>query len=371
MKKPLILLVLFFSAFQLSLSGSTTMRQSGEPLRVAVVGLTHSHVHWILGRPDKGDIKIVGIAEPNTDLAKRYSEQHGFSMGLVYASLEQMLDEVKPEAVTAFNSIYGHLEVVEACAPRGIHVMVEKPLAVSLKHARKMEKLARQYKIHLLTNYETTWYATNHKSYEMIHGEKAIGDIRKIVVHDGHEGPKEIRVNDEFLDWLTDPVLNGGGAITDFACYGANLVTWLMQGERPVSVLAVTQQIKPHIYPKVDDEATIIVTYPKAQGIIQASWNWPFSRKDMEVYGQTGLIISENQSKLRYRLNAKEEEKSVSLKSMAPPVNDPFAYLAAVVNGQIVPSPSDLSALENNMIVVEILEAAKKSAKKGKKVNLK
>lgn len=367
MKKKL----LFFAGLLISLHWALSgFAQSKKPLSVGVVGLTHSHVHWILGRPDKGDIEIVGIVEPNTDLAKRYSKQHGFSMDLVYTSLEQMLDEVKPEAVTAFNSIFGHLEVVEACAPRGIHVMVEKPLAVSLKHARKMEKLARQHNIHLLTNYETTWYASNHKSYEMIHNEKAIGEIRKIVVHDGHQGPKEIGVNDEFLEWLTDPVLNGGGAIIDFGCYGANLITWLMKGQRPLSVLAVTQQIKPEIYPNVDDEATIIVTYPKAQGIIQASWNWPFSRKDMQVYGKTGHVFADNNSKLRYRLNSKKAEKEVSLDDRKYPVDGPFAYLAAVLSGQIIPKSTDLSSLENNMIVIEILEAAKKSAKKGKAIRL-
>ena len=96
----------------------------------------------------------------------------------------------------------------------------------------------------------------------------------------------------EFLSWLTDPKLNGAGALFDFGCYGAGLMTWLMNGEKPLTVTAVTQQIKPEIYPKVDDEATIIITYPKAQAIIQASWNWPFDRKDMEVYGATGSVMT-------------------------------------------------------------------------------
>ena len=70
----------------------------------------------------------------------------------------------------------------------------------------------------------------------------------------------------EFLAWLNDPKLNGGGALYDFGCYGADLMTWLMDGQRPISVTATTQQIKPDIYPRVDDEATIILTYPKGAG---------------------------------------------------------------------------------------------------------
>jgi predicted dehydrogenase len=340
------------------------------PVKVGVAGLTHTHVHWILGREKKGDIEIVGIAEPNRELAQRFAKQHGFSMNLVYNTLEEMLDKTKPEAVTAFNTIYGHLEVVKICAPRGIHVMVEKPLAVSMDHARQMEALAKKHKIHLLTNYETTWYGSNHQAYQMVLKEKAIGDIRKIVVHDGHQGPKEIGVNQEFLDWLTDPVQNGGGALIDFGCYGANLITWLMKGQKPVSVTAVTQQIKPDIYPKVDDEATILVTYPQAQGIIQASWNWPHARKDMEIYGQTGSIHALDRSNMRIRLSEKEPEKLTKATDMSGSYIDPFAYLAAVVRGEIQ-STDDLSSLQNNMVVVEILEAARKSAKEGKTVFLK
>ena len=221
------------------------------------------------------------------------------------------------------------------------------------------------------TNYETTWYSSNHEVYRLVHEEDAVGDLRKIVVHDGHPGPKEIGVGKEFLEWLTDPKLNGGGALVDFGCYGANLMTWLMDGERPTSVTAVTQQIKPEIYPKVEDEATIIVTYPKTQGIIQASWNWPVSRKDTEVYGQTGYVDAVNGTDLRMRLQESDPESTKQMDARSAPYDDPFTYLAAVIHGDISVKPTDLSALENNVTVVEILEAAKQSAKTGKRVDLK
>jgi predicted dehydrogenase len=231
-----------------------------------------------------------------------------------------------------------------------------------------MEALAKKHHIHLLTNYETTWYSSNHQAYKMVQNDKAIGPIRKIVVHDGHQGPKEIGVGPEFLAWLTDPVQNGGGALIDFGCYGANLITWLQQGQRPTSVTAITQQLKPEIYPRVDDEATIIVTYPGAQGIIQGSWNWPYSRKDLEIYGQTGYIFALDGKNLRMRL-PEQTEKVQETDARIRPYNDPFLYLTAVVRGEIRPG-ADLSSLENNMIVVEILDAARQSAKSGKTIYL-
>ena len=344
-----------------------------KPLKIGVAGLTHTHVHWILGREDVGDIKIVGIAEPNRELAQRYAEQHGFSMELVYDSLEEMIAATQPEAVTAFGTIYDHLEVVQTCAPKGIHVMVEKPLAVSMEHAQKMKALAQKHNIHLLTNYETTWYPTNHRAKELLDNGK-IGELRKVIVRDGHRGPVKIGVNQEFLEWLQDPVLNGGGAITDFGCYGANLMTWLKKGKKPNTVTAVTQQLQAENNPKVDDDATIILTYDDCQAILEPSWNWPIGRKDMELYGLTGAIYADNRNTLRVRMAEGYDgfhEETATLEERAAPYNDPFSLFAAVIRGTVILSPDDLSSLENNMTVVEILDAARKSAKSGKTIHLK
>lgn len=343
-----------------------TFAQQPKPLRIGIAGLTHDHVNGILNRAHDGEIEIVGIAESNRELAEKYLQRYKLQPSLIYSTLTEMLDKTRPDAVCAFNSIEEHLETVKECAPRKIHVMVEKPLAVSLAHAREMQSLASKYGIHLLTNYETTWYGSHYKAFESL---DSVGDLRKIVVHDGHEGPREIGVSKEFFAWLTDPVKNGGGAIVDFGCYGANLVTWLMKGERPLSVTAVTQQIKPDIYPRVDDEATIILAYPKTQAIIQASWNWPIGRKDIEIYGRTGYMIADRNG-LRTRMSSRQPETYQAVPPLARPFQDPFSYLAAVVRGEVRVKPTDLSSLENNMIVVEILDAARRSAKEGKTIYL-
>ncbi|MGI4834526.1 MAG: Gfo/Idh/MocA family protein [Janthinobacterium lividum] len=338
------------------------------PLRVGVAGLTHTHVHGILSEAKKGTITIVGIAEPNRALAERYLKQYGLPMSLVYNSLEEMLRKTKPEAVTAFGSIYEHLGVVQACAPRGVHVMVEKPLAVSVDHARQMAALAKQYHIHLLTNYETTWYGSNRQAFQLVNQDHAVGDLRRLVAHDGHQGPKEIGVNQEFLSWLTDPVQNGAGALTDFGCYGADLFTWLMRGQRPLSVQASALHIKPDVYPKVEDDVTILVNYPKTQGVIEASWNWPYARKDLEIYGQTGSVLALDRDHLRVRLSEQQPAQEQTAAAPPAPYNEPFTYLTAVVRGT---APEDvLSSLPTNMLVVEILEAAEQSVQQGKKIDL-
>jgi predicted dehydrogenase len=343
-------------------------RPTQPPLRLGIAGLVHGHVHGLLGRKDLSGIEIVGIAEPDTALGHRYAQQYGIPAARVFADLPTMLERARPEAVAAFGTTRDHLAVVEACAPRRVHVMVEKPLAIDGRDARRISDLARAHGIHVLTNYETTWYGSNRRLHELVLGEHAIGAIRKLVIHDGHAGPAAIGVQPEFLDWLTDPGRDGGGALMDFGCYGADLGTWLMSGARPLTVTAVTQQLQPKLYPNVDDEATIVLTYPAAQAIIQASWNWPFGRKDTHVYGERGYVLALDARRLRLRTG--DAERETEAEPPPAPRDDPFAFLSAVVRGQMQLERVDPSALESNLTVMEILDAARESARSGRTVRL-
>jgi predicted dehydrogenase len=352
------ILAVFVSAFIASRTGA-------QPLNVGVAGLSHDHAHGLMRQFKEGKVVILGIAEPNQALVERYMKQYQLPANIFFPSLQAMFEKVKPEAVLAYNAISEHLAVVEICAPRGVHVMVEKPLAFSMKDAEKMKALADQNHIQLLVNYETTWYGTNQAIYQRVK-KNEIGPIRKMVVHDGHNGPKEIGCSKEFLSWLTDPEKNGGGAIVDFGCYGANLMTWLMDGKAPIAVTAVTKHYKPDIYPKVDDDATILLEYEGATGIIEASWNWPYGIKDMEVFGQTGYLQAVNGKTLRTRFKSEYE----ITEAPAPVYTGDVQYFSAVLKGEIKPG-DDLSSLNNNMVVVKILDAAIRSAKEGKRISLK
>ncbi|MGA8618011.1 MAG: Gfo/Idh/MocA family oxidoreductase [Candidatus Sulfotelmatobacter sp.] len=340
---------------------------TADPLRVGIVGLVHGHVQGFFDHSlHSPQIQIVGVAEPDQSLASQYAARYGFDRSLLFSDLEKMLEQAHPQAVLVYTNTDDHRRVVEICAKHGVHVMMEKPLAVSLEDALAIESAAYLGKIHVLVNYETTWYASNRAAYDLLQ-ENALGDVRKVVIHDGHSGPKEIRVAPEFLAWLTDPRLNGAGALFDFGCYGADLMTWLMNGQRPETVTAITQQIKPTIYPRVDDEATIILTYPKAQAILQASWNWPFDRKDMEVYGQTGYAITVKRDDVRLR-RAGSEEEQVAAKPLPAPFDNSLSYLRAVVLEGM--KPDGPSSLEINLTVMEILDAARRSAKSGETIRL-
>jgi predicted dehydrogenase len=141
-----------------------------------------------------------------------------------------------------------------------------------------------------------------------------------------------------------------------------------MDNQRPLKVAAIAQTNKPQIYAHVDDEATVILQYPKAQGIIQASWNWPVGRKDFEAYGATGYAIATGGDNLRVRLAADKSEAAQTPPARPAQERDSISYLVAVTRGQI--KPSGLSSLANNVIVTEILSAARESVKTGRTITL-
>jgi len=342
----------------------------GKPLRVAIAGLNHGHVSGFLNNAHRraADISIVAVWDPDRTLLEKYAASNHFTSDQLFSDLDKMLDTVKPEAVATFTDTYSHLRVVEASTARHIPVMMEKPLAVDMKQARAMEQASARYNTPVFVNYETTWYRSHGEIWNLLHDQKAGGEIRKMVAMDGHQGPKEINVQPEFFAWLNDPAKNGAGALFDFGCYGANLMTWMMDNQRPLKVTALTQTDKPAIYTHVDDEASVLLEYPKAQGIIQASWNWPVGRKDFEVYGATGYAIATGGDNLRVRLPGAKAEETRTPPPLKPREADSISYLIGVARGQF--KPSGLSSLENNVIVIEILDAARESARTGRTITL-
>jgi predicted dehydrogenase len=348
---------------------SSIRAENAQPLKVAIVGLEHGHVEGFLSQlPKHTDVQLVGIADTDTALWQKYGKKYSLPETLFYKSEANMIEKTRPQAVLVYTSIGEHRHAIETAAQYGVSVMVEKPLTISLEDALAIRRVAHDHKIQVLVNYETTWYPSNKAAYDEVRDGR-IGEIRRVVVHDGHQGPKEINVPPEFLSWLTDPAQNGAGALYDFGCYGVDLTTWLMHGETPQTVTAVLNHDKPQIYPKVDDDSTIILQYPHAQAVIMGSWNWPFGRKDMEVYGATGYAITVAADQIRIRHEHDSEEHTTTAPELPAMERNSLSYLSAVLRGEITPR-GDLTALDTNVIVMQILDAARESARTGRSVKL-
>jgi glucose-fructose oxidoreductase len=377
MKNAIVMLALLLALSGPARSEKVAIAASATPLKVGIVGLVHDHVGGffnggalapaggILNRPD---VQVVGIVEPDQKLFDKYADRFHLSAELHFHSIQEMVAKVHPQVILTFTATSEHRRVVEESAALGVHVMMEKPLTTNYKDALAIQEAAQRGKIHVLVNYETSWYPSNTEAFNLLK-KGALGPMVKAVFREGHEGPKLIGVSPDFLSWLTDPKQNGGGALFDFGCYGPDLMTWMMDGEVPLSVMAVTKQLQPEVYPKVDDEALIILNYAKAVAIVEASWNWPFGVKQMEVYGRTGYARALNSAELIVREHKDPSGMPRKETTIPPPYDDPLHYFEAVLSGEITEEDS-VSSLKTNMTVTEILQAARQSAQTGKAVTL-
>lgn len=351
-------------------STAATVEPPGGKTRLAIVGLDHDHVWELLKYISKEpDAELVAIAEHQPELVKQAKSKVPDSVKF-YAEYVAMLDETKPDAVIVTTSNDRHLEILRECAKRHIHYSVEKPMATNAADAREMERLASRAGIKLMVNYWNVWVAPTHELFYRVQ-DGQVGPVHKIIVQYGHGGPKEIGVSQYFANWLYDPVKNGGGAIMDFGCYGAEWAVWFKG--RPRRVFATAKKLKIAQLNNVDDDSTIVLDYPDATVIIEASWDWPYSMGQVQMFGSSGSFLA-TPRELFYRAKddggAKTtiEGEQISLNSPSRETSNPVSYFVDCVrhNKQI----EDPLSVRVNVQVMEILDAARESVRTGRQQEL-
>ena len=334
------------------------------------MGLDHDHVWGLLKYLEaEPDAELVAIAEPQPVLLNEAKSRVPSSVKF-YSAYVPMLDEAKPDAVIVTTSNDRHLEILRECAKRHIHYSVEKPMATNAADAREMERLAKQAGIKLMVNYWNAWVAPSHELFHRVK-DGQLGEVQKIIVQYGHAGPKEIGVSEYFANWLYDPVKNGGGAIMDFGCYGAEWALWLKG--RPIGVQAIAQKLKVSQHNQVDDDATILLDYPDAAVIVEASWDWPYSMGQVQVFGPKGSLLA-TRNTLFFRSTADRgksglEGEPVTLNTLQGGTSNPVAYFVDCIrHDKAIEEP--LSA-QLNVQVLDILDAARESVRTGRRQELK
>jgi len=344
--------------------------QTGGKTRLAVVGLDHDHVWGILKTiAAEADAELVAIADPHPELADRAKRQAPASVKF-YPDYVQMLDQAKPEAVIVTTANNRHLEILRECAKRHIHVSTEKPLAATGEQAREMEQVARAANIKLMVNYWNAWAPSTREAYARVKAGE-LGPVQKIIAQWGHKGPKEIGVSKFFEEWLYDPIKNGGGALMDFGCYGADWAMWLKG--RPTRVYATSLKLKGDQHNAVEDDAVILLEYPDATAILQPSWDWPYGKGQAELYGPKGSFVVRGdgllfQSATQPTSLQNPDGQPVDTRPLPPELRNPIAYfLYAIRNDNTIEGMVEPSL---NVGVNEILDAAKESIRTRRAVEL-
>ncbi|MBL8212518.1 MAG: Gfo/Idh/MocA family oxidoreductase [Bryobacterales bacterium] len=337
----------------------------GQDNTIAVIGLRHSHVWGHIGKMIAGKpARLVGVAETIPDVIAE-AKKRGVPDELFYADYNKMLDEKKPAMVWAFVENNRHVEILKACAPRKVHVIFEKPLAATHKEAQMIRDLAQKHGVYVLTNYQMAWWPANFAA-KRVTDSGEIGQVWRLRGIVGHGGPgNSSGLNKTFFDWLTDPVKNGAGALMDFGCYNA---LWsLMYLGKPEKVYAHVNQLRPSEFPKVEDNSTMILSYKNGVGLFEGSWDLPQSFQDLEVFGLKGSVYMKNgQVSVKKGRNVPPTE--LQLETLPAERAEPIAYMLECIRTKR--APEGMTAVDINVDVVEIIDAAKLSLKDGKAVKL-
>jgi predicted dehydrogenase len=331
--------------------------------KIAVIGLVHSHAWGHLPKmaQEGGAAKLVGIFETNPELVV---EGGKIAPAVpIYNDYIKMLDERKPDIVWAFVENNRHLEIVKACAPRKIHVIFEKPLASTFADAVAIRDLARKHGIEVMTNYQMAWWPANYAAKAEA-DSGSLGKVWRLHGIVGHGGPSSQGVrNKYFFAWLTDPVQNGAGALMDFGCYNALWSLWYLG--RPEKVFATALHLRPDVFPKVEDSANIELWYPNGVGIFEASWDLPRGYQDLEVFGLRGSVYMKNN---KVTVVKGRDTKDLDLQPLAPEQAEPVAFMVNTLKNK--KHIEGLTAVDINVGVIEIIDAAKESVRTGKAVPL-
>ncbi|MBI4904658.1 MAG: Gfo/Idh/MocA family oxidoreductase [Acidobacteria bacterium] len=332
---------------------------------IAIIGLRHSHVWGHIGKMIDGKpAKLVGIAE-TLPAQLEEAKKRGAAESLFFADYKMMLDKTRPDIVWAFTENNRHLEVVEACAPRKIHVIFEKPLASTLRDAQRIRQLALGSGIHVMTNYQMAWWGANYTA-KNVADSGDLGKVWRLRGIVGHGGPGGATgLNKVFFDWLTDPEKNGGGALMDFGCYNALWSLWYLG--RPDSVYAQVNQLRPGEFPKVEDNAAFLLSYKNGVGVFEGSWDLPRSFQELEIFGREGSLNMAN-GKVEFRKGRQGPVIPVEITPLPLERSEPIAYMVDCIRKKR--SPEGLVALDINVGVVEIIEALRKSIKEHKAIRL-
>ena len=337
-----------------------------DKLRIGVLGLTHDHVWDNLPHVLACDgCELIAAADPHQPLLDKVAGQYGVASYLDY---QEMLERESLDAVFVYADNRAGAELAAGAARRGLHVLIEKPMAADLAGAQKVMAAAEEAAVRVMVNWPFAWWPQLQKAVTMaLNGE--LGDLWSVKYRAAHAGPREMGCSDFFCDWLFDEDKNGAGALMDYCCYGANLAGLLMG--MPRHVLGVTGRLVKREIP-VEDNAMVVMTYPNGVAVAEASWTQigKLTGYITAIYGTRATLMVEPRAggRLWMATADKPQGEEVDVPALPPRMADPANHFAwGITTGEPF---WHLCQGQNCQRAQEILEAALISSQSGQRVGL-
>ena len=364
-------------------------------IKAVIIGFSHMHVNEVaLYISERNDMELIAVADVTSKSAEeipalRYTPKWNLQnvkdnyCENIYCDYKQMLDVEKPDIAFILTENCQKPEVVEECAKRGINVSIEKPIAVSLEEAKKIQKSVETYQIEAVVNWPVVWREYVMKMKTAL-DNKLVGEPIKLRYINGHTGPlgkgaKHRGVSDN-AEEMTDEQRSktwwhkeqlGGGVFLDIACYGCFFSRWFM-GTDAQNVISMGANLNTP-FGDTDDNFVAAIKYEDKMSVIEGTWTTPRAviPSGPMVICTDGVIMctggAENAPDVKAYDVYGNEVEIPEIEFADKFKNMPCQYANHINTGEEI---YDMLTLDVNMEIMALLDATIKSCKSGKEENV-
>ena len=271
------------------------------PIRVAVIGAGNMGRHHVRNYSALDAAKLIAIVDMNPDM-RSLAEEHGAKY---YSDYKLMLDEMKPDAVSVVVPTPFHAEVGLEVLSRGIHLLMEKPIALTISEADKLIELAKEKKVVFTVGHIERYNPIVRKLKELI-DEGRLGNITSIVSKRVGGFPAVEPKSD---------------VVTDLAVHDIEIISFLLN-RYPISIFSHGSRT---LHSKEIDAAELLLDYGEASGFVQANWTTPVKVRTIAVTGSNGYVEGNyiTQELEYYQHNMQPRRPDNEFKSFVDAVGDP------------------------------------------------
>ena len=347
--------------------------------KVAGINFDHFHMGDLLRETaEHPDAEIVGICDAKPERMQAAVAKFGIAADRVFTDVEKCLTDTKPDLVILCPATADHAAYVERVAPFGAHMLVEKPFAASTAEADRMIAAARTAGVILAINWPLAWYPSHNTAKRLV-TEGMIGTLIEVHFYDGNRGPlyhqaDKVEVSDEEVQGLKPQSWfykksSGGGSLLDYVGYGVTLGTWFLDGEKPLEVTCVTDELEGL---EVDEHAIVVCRYQKGLSKFETRWGtftdpWteqPQPQCGFVLVGTEGTIASwDYDTHVTVQTRTNPSQQRMPADTLAAPRRKPVEYvLDCIANNTAITGPLDpkLSRIGQQITDSAVLSAREK-----------
>ena len=253
-----------------------------ERMRYAVIGVGSMGKNHARAVHELKEVELVAVVDVNIIVAEAIGHLYNCK---AFGSVVEMLEDTKPEAVSICVPTTLHVKIAEECIKRGIHILVEKPIAANIEDAKHMLQLAAHNDVRFMVGHIERFNPAVLKVKELL-DKNEIGNIVSVMAR---------RVG------VFPPQIKDANIAVDLAIHDIDIINFLL-GENPTKVVA--EKRRSHIEHR-EDSVEIFLSYPSASAYIQANWITPVKIRKLNITGTEGYLEMDyiNQKIIFYKSN--------------------------------------------------------------------